>query len=115
MIYDEPFWTEMSYGVWSYVARSGEILIEIRYANGIYEVEKKKFVTLDAAKIFAIAVLKRLNKIDEDGNSIDPIEEIVKSINEKKAPAKKSAAKKPAAKKPALDKEDVDNENWDKE
>ena len=89
MIYDEPFWTEMSYGVWSFVARSGEILIEIRYANGVYEVEKKKFVTLDAAKIFAIAVLKRLNKLDDDGNSIDPIEEIVKSISERKEQSKR--------------------------
>lgn len=68
MIYDDYFWTEISYERWAFVAPSGEILTKVSY-NGLdrtYSVEDKEFMTLDAAKTFAIAVLKRLGKMEDD-------------------------------------------------
>lgn len=68
MIYDDYFWTELSYERWAFVAPSGEILTKVTYNNvdKTYLTEDREFMTLAAAKLFAIAVLKRLGKMDDD-------------------------------------------------
>ena len=68
MTYDDYFWTELSYEKHSYVSPTGEILIHITYnpPTQTYSVEGKEFINLMAAKVFAIAVLKRTGKIPDD-------------------------------------------------
>ena len=68
MLYDDYFWTELTYERHSYVAPSGEVLIHISYdaTNRTYRVEDKEFISLMAAKVFAIAYLKRTGKISDD-------------------------------------------------
>lgn len=68
MLYDDYFWTELTYERHSYVAPSGEVLIHINYdaTNRTYRVEDKEFISLMAAKVFAIAYLKRTGKIPDD-------------------------------------------------
>ena len=68
MLYDDYFWTELTYERHSYVAPSGEVLIHINYdaTNRTYRVEDKEFLTLGAAKVFAVALLKRTGKIPDD-------------------------------------------------
>jgi hypothetical protein len=68
MLYDDYFWTELTYERHSYVAPSGEVLIHINYdaTNRTYRVEDKEFISLMAAKAFAIAYLKRTGKIPDD-------------------------------------------------
>ena len=68
MLYNDYFWTELTYERHSYVAPSGEVLIHINYdaTNRTYRVEDKEFISLMAAKAFAIAYLKRTGKIPDD-------------------------------------------------
>lgn len=68
MTYDDYFWTELSYERHSYVSPTGEILIHITYnaPTKTYAVEDKEFINLAAAKVFAIALLKRTGKIADD-------------------------------------------------
>jgi hypothetical protein len=75
MTYDNYFWTELSYERHSYVSPNGEILIHIAYnaPTKTYAVEDKDFINLAAAKVFAIALLKRTGKIPDEDN--DPLEE----------------------------------------
>lgn len=78
MLYDDYFWTELTYERHSYVAPSGEVLIHINYdaTNRTYRVEDKEFISLMAAKAFAIAYLKRTGKIpDNDDGPPDLTEE----------------------------------------
>ena len=76
MIYDDYFWTELTYEKHSFVAPSGEVLIHVNYdaSNRTYRVEDKEFLTLGAAKVFAVVLLKRTGKIPDD-DSTDPHEE----------------------------------------
>ncbi len=69
--YEAPFWLELEYNNWGYVATSGEILIRITRIGNTYHLEDREFLTLETAKIFAIAVLKRLKKIDEEGDAAE--------------------------------------------
>lgn len=73
MLYDDYFWTELTYERHSYVAPSGEVLIHINYdaTNRTYRVEDKEFISLMAAKAFAIAYLKRTGKIPDDKDDDD--------------------------------------------
>lgn len=68
MIYENYFWTELTYDKHSYVAPSGEILVHVTYDSNarVYRVEDKEFISLDAAKIFAIATLQRMGKIPDE-------------------------------------------------
>jgi hypothetical protein len=68
MIYDDYFWTSLTYERYSYVAPSGEILIHINYdgASRTYRVEDKEFINLDSAKTFAVAALRRMGKIPDE-------------------------------------------------
>ena len=77
MLYDDYFWTELTYERHSYVAPSGEVLIHISYdaTNRTYRVEDKEFISLMAAKAFAIAYLKRTGKISDDDGPPDLTEE----------------------------------------
>lgn len=78
MIYDDYFWTELTYERHSFVAPSGEVLIHVNYdtTNRTYRVEDKEFLTLDAAKIFAVALLQRTGKIaTPDEEPLDPTTE----------------------------------------
>lgn len=78
MLYDDYFWTELTYERHSYVAPSGEVLIHINYdaTNRTYRLEDKEFISLMAAKAFAIAYLKRTGKIpDNDDGPPDLTEE----------------------------------------
>lgn len=77
MIYDDYFWTELTYERHSYVSPSGEVLIHINYdaSNRTYRLEDKEFISLMAAKSFAIAYLKRTGKIPDDDGPPDLTEE----------------------------------------
>jgi len=77
MIYDDYFWTELTYEKHSFVAPSGEVLIHVNYyaSNRTYRVAAKDFLTLGAAKVFAVALLKRTGKIPDDDPTDPPEEE----------------------------------------
>jgi hypothetical protein len=68
MIYDDYFWTELSYEKHSYVSPTGEILIHITHdaPTKTYFVEDKQFINLMSAKTFAVALLKRTGKVADD-------------------------------------------------
>lgn len=68
MMYNDYFWTELSYEKHSYVAPTGEILIHVTYdaPTKTYLVEDKQFINLQSAKTFAVELLKRTGKIADN-------------------------------------------------
>ena len=67
MLYDDYFWTELTYEKYSYISPSGEVLIHVSYnaPSRTYSVEDKEFINLLAAQNFAVALLKRTGKISD--------------------------------------------------